>query len=79
MKTTGSDKLRFTLMLCAYNNGRKCRSAIVFKELKKVPKVKFPTGIDIMVAPKGSINGEVMNEWKKSFGKRPGGVFFNIH
>ena len=78
MKSTGHEKTRFTLMLCAANDGRKCRPAIIFKGLKKVPKQKFPKGIDIMVADKGSINKDIMSEWKrKSFGQRPGGIFLN--
>jgi hypothetical protein len=80
LKTTGNEKLRFTLMLCAYNDGRKCEPAIIFKGLKKVPKKeRFPKGIKIMVSAKGSVNGDLMNEWRTSVYKgRPGGYFFNF-
>jgi hypothetical protein len=81
VKTTGSEKLRFSLMLCAYNDGRKCQPVIIFKGLKKVPKKeKFPTGIHIMVSSKGSVNTDLMNDWRTSvYAKRPGGLFLNCH
>ena len=80
IKTTGYEKMRFTLMLCADNLGRKVRPAIIFKNLKKVPNKKFPVGIDIYVSESGSVNRDLMTEWtKKTFGNRPGGLFVNCH
>ena len=60
IKTTNNEKLRFTLILCAYNDGRRCRPAIIFKGLKKVPKAAFPQGIDITVSKGGSMNSDLM-------------------
>jgi hypothetical protein len=80
IKTSNSEKLRFTLILCAYNDGSKCLPAIIFKGLKKVPKCKFPKGIVIMVSESGSINTEILNEWRdKVYGQRPYNLFLNIH
>ena len=80
MKTTGHHTTRFTLMLCAYNDGRKLRPAIIFRNLKKVPNVRFPTGIDVYVTDKGSVTTEIMNKWKDDvFAKRTDGIFLNRH
>jgi hypothetical protein len=81
VKTTGYEKLRFSLMLCAASDGRKCPPAIIFKGLKSVPKKeKFPKGIHIMVSKKGSVNSDLMDDWRtKVYAKRPGGLFFNYH
>ena len=38
IKTTGHEKSRFTLMLCADNQGRKLKPSIIFKGIKNVPK-----------------------------------------
>lgn len=59
--TSGNEKLRFTLILCADNFGRKVMPAIIFK-LANVPKVNVP-GIHIMASPGGSANVELMKEW----------------
>ena len=47
VKTTGHDKTRFTLMLCADNMGRKLKPTIIFRGLKKIPK-GCPEGIHVM-------------------------------
>jgi hypothetical protein len=79
IKTTGYEKMRFTLILCAYNDGRKCRPTIIFKGLKKVPKGDFK-GVEVMVADGGSVNTDVMKKWIKTVWKtRPGNIFLNQH
>ena len=47
VKTTGHEKTRFTLMLCADNTGRKLKPTVIFGGLKKVPK-GCPEGIYVM-------------------------------
>lgn len=71
LKTTGHEKTRFTLMLCAANDGRKCTTAIIFKGLKKVPKKQeFSKGIHIMVSEKGSMTTSLINQWRSSVGQK---------
>ena len=51
VRTTGNEKTRFTLMLCADNQGRKLEPTIIFKGIKNVPK-GCPKGIKIMTGMK---------------------------
>ena len=84
VKTTGHEKTRFTLVLCASNDGQKVMPAIIFGGLKKVPKPKknekqFMHGIHIMVAKKASMDEPTMIDWvRQVFAKRPGGLFLNM-
>ena len=43
-KTTGYEKLRFSVALTILSRGRKFPPLIIFKNLKKVPKGKIPEG-----------------------------------
>ncbi|RWS00839.1 pogo transposable element with KRAB domain-like protein, partial [Dinothrombium tinctorium] len=45
IKTTGHEKLRFTVVLTTYSDGRKCKPMIIFKGLKKVPRCAFPNDV----------------------------------
>ena len=75
LRRTGHHKTRFTLILCASNDGRKLPPAIIFKDLKNVPKPRgkekdcpeniFPKGIHIMASMGGTMNKEHMEEWVK--------------
>ena len=40
VKTTGHDKLRFTVVLTITASGKKLKPMIIFKNLQKVPKLK---------------------------------------
>ncbi|RWS20470.1 pogo transposable element with KRAB domain-like protein, partial [Leptotrombidium deliense] len=69
LKTTGNEKLRFTVILAAMSDGRKCKPMIIFKGLKNVPRCSFPADVVISVAEKGSTNKEKMNEWNRKVWK----------
>ena len=38
IKTTGKEKMRFTLIMAILADGKKCRAMLIFKNLKKAPK-----------------------------------------
>jgi len=59
-KTTGNHKLRFTVVLSMTADGRKLPPMIIFKNLKKVPKDKFPKKILVTVSPGGSMTTDLM-------------------
>ena len=76
-RTTGNEKLRFTVVLTALANGAKLKPMLIFKGLKNVPKGKFPDGCVVTVAKGGSMTGELLQrEWaEKVWRTRPGNLF----
>jgi hypothetical protein len=75
-KTTGKEKLRYTVVLCAMGDGTKLPAMVIFRNLKRIPKGNFPKDVVVQVAQKGSMNSELMNSWKKLvWSKRPQGMF----
>ncbi|RWS23637.1 pogo transposable element with KRAB domain-like protein [Leptotrombidium deliense] len=79
LKTTGNEKLRFTVVLASLSDGRKCKPMIIFKGLKNVPRCTFPSDVVVTVAEKGSTNKELMNEWNRKVWKfRPSALFSNL-
>ena len=76
-RTTGHEKLRFTVVLTALANGVKLKPFIIFKGLKKVPKGDFPPGCAVAVAKGGSMTSEIFKkEWcEKVWRGRPGSLF----
>ena len=61
-RTTGNEKLRFTVVLTALANGAKLKPMLIFEGLKNVPKGKFPDGCVVTVAKGGSMTGSFSNE-----------------
>ena len=53
-KTTGKEKLRYTVVLAAMANGAKLPPLIIFKGLKNVPKGSFPSDVRVEVSQKGT-------------------------
>ena len=76
-RTTGNEKLRFTVVLTALANGAKLKPMLIFKGLKNVPKGKFPDGCVVTVAKGESMTGELLQrEWaEKVWRTRPGNLF----
>lgn len=75
-KTTGKEKLRYTVVLSAMADGTKLKPMIIFKGLKNVPKCDFPKEVVVTVAMKGSMTADLMNTYKqKVWGARPGAFF----
>lgn len=84
MKTTGNEKLRFTVALTAgvkrvgnEFNAVRLPPMLIFKNLKKAPKGKFPTGMAVLGSKGGTmkqtfiVNTFIPKIWKR----RPGGFF----
>jgi transposase-like protein len=59
IKTTGNDKLRFTVVLAFTASGKKLPPAIMFK-LKNNPKGNFPKDIVLITAPCANMRGDLM-------------------
>lgn len=75
-KTTGKEKLRYTVVLSAMADGTKLKPMIIFKGLKNVPKADFPKDVVVTVSMKGSMNSDLMNTYKqKVWGIRPNSFF----
>ena len=75
-KTTGHEELRYTVVLCAMGDGRKLKPMTIFKNLKNVPKGKFPNNVIIQVAKGESMTSELMNTWKREvWGARAGAIW----
>lgn len=64
-KTTGKEKLRYTMVLSAMADGTKLLPLLIFGNLKKIPKGNFPKDVVMQVAEKGTMNSDLMNVWKK--------------
>ena len=84
MKTTGNEKLRFTVALTAgvkrvgnEFNAVRLPPMLIFKNLKKAPKGKFPPGMAVLGSKGGTmkqtfmVNTFIPKTWKR----RPGGFF----
>lgn len=63
---TGHSKNRFTVVLCISAAGTVTRTQIILKGLKKIPKVKLPKNIDLVVSDGGSMTADVMIKWIKN-------------
>jgi hypothetical protein len=75
-KTTGHEKLRYTVVLSAMGDGQKLKPMIIFKNLKNIPKGNFPKDVNIQVAKGGSMTAMLMNTWKREvWSIRPGAIW----
>jgi hypothetical protein len=75
-RTTGKEKIRYTVVLSAMADGTKLPCMVIFKGLKNVPKGRFPNGVTVQVNQKGFMTAELLNKWKECVCKtRPGGFF----
>ena len=59
VKTTGHEKLRYTVVLTQAADGSKLPPMVIFK-LKNVPKESFPPGIVVAASPGGSMTTQLM-------------------
>lgn len=74
VKTTGSDKSHFTVILACLANGTKLKPAVIFKR-KTMPKDKFPSGVIVYVQEKGWVDENVLLKWLNDvWFKRPGAL-----
>ncbi len=63
---TGHRKSRFTVVLAVTASGRVLKSLVIFKNLKKPPKVNLPKNVIITVSKGGSMNTGIMLKWIES-------------
>ena len=74
IKTTGSEKSHFTVILSCMADGTKLKPAVVFKR-KTMQKEKFPSDILVMVQTKGWVDETILMEWlEKVWFKQPGAL-----
>ena len=67
VRSSGNEKTRFTVLLCAFANGNKMIPTIIFKNLTKPPKeCNGIKGAYIEAAKGGSVNEEQMLNWTKN-------------
>lgn len=78
IKTTGNDKLRFTIVLGYTASGEKLPATVIFK-LAKVPKCKFPKDIIVTTATHANMHGDLMlaTYIPQAIRARPGRFFKN--
>uniref|UniRef100_A0A8C3IBY8 HTH CENPB-type domain-containing protein n=1 Tax=Chrysemys picta bellii TaxID=8478 RepID=A0A8C3IBY8_CHRPI len=76
IKTTGHEKIYFTVVLSCLANGSKLPPVVIFKR-KTLPKnMKFPAGVIIRAHEKGWMDENGTIEWlEKVWNKRPGAFF----
>ena len=76
VRTTGNEKNRFTCVLTVLADGTKLPPIVIFKG-KQMPK-NLPSGIIVMMHPKGWMDEFGMKTWfNKVWKKRPGGNEIN--
>ena len=76
MRTTGHEKLRFSVVLTALANGTKLMPMLIFRNLKNVPKGNFPKNCHIAVSKGGCMTTDLMTQWMdKVWQRRPGNIF----
>lgn len=64
VRSSGHEKTRFTVMLCAFANGNKVKPTIIFKNLQKPPKeCANVKEAHIQAIKGGSVNGALMMYW----------------
>lgn len=61
--TTGHEHSRFTVVLCIRMDGKIIKTLIIFKGLKRVPKLILPNDIFVTVSDGGSMNENIMLSW----------------
>lgn len=75
IKTTGHEKLRFTVVLCCLANGTRLPPVIIFKRKTLPKRAKFPSGVIVWAHPKGWMDEQGTLEWlDKVWNKRPGAL-----
>ena len=62
-KTTGHEKLRFTVVLGSLSAGTKLKPMVIFRKLKKAPKGDFSDRIFVTDSMGGSMNYDLMKQW----------------
>ena len=63
-RTTGHEKLRFTVVPTILSNGNHLPTLVIFRKLKNVPPGPFPKDVVVAVNDSGVMTSQMMvNEW----------------
>lgn len=65
VRTTGHDKVRFTVVLSAMADGRKLKPYVVFKGVRAVKELSKETGVIVALSRNGWMNEELTKDWIK--------------
>ena len=66
VRSSGNEKTRFTVILCAFANGNKLKPTIIFKNLTKPPKeCANIKEVYVQASKGGSVTGSLMVDWLK--------------
>jgi hypothetical protein len=63
IQTTGHEKGRFTVVLCAMADGRKLKPYIIFKGVRYIPELKQIQGVVVAMSRNGWMNEELTKDW----------------
>ena len=63
MFSTGHDKSRITVMLCAMANGRKLPPLVLFKGVRKPNPSEIPQGVVVEMSPQSWATEEIIQKW----------------
>jgi len=74
VKTTGSEKAHFTVILSCLADGTKLPAMVIFKR-KTMPKDKLPSGVNVAVQEKRWVDKNLLQQWLKNvWDRRPGAL-----
>ena len=73
VKTTGSEKAHFTVILSCLADGMKLLAMVIFKR-KTMPKDKLPSGVIVAVQKKGWVDKNLFQQWLKDVWDRQSGA-----
>lgn len=74
IRTCGSEKTHFTVVLSCMADGTKLKPMVIFKR-KTLPKEKLPAGVLVTVHPKGWMDESLVGTWlEKVWDCRPGAL-----
>lgn len=63
IRTTGHDKMRFTVVLAGMADGRKLRAFVIFKGVRPVGELMATQGVVVAFSPNGWMNQELTKDW----------------
>ena len=69
VKTTGSEKAHFTVILSCLADRMKLPGMVIFKR-ETMPKDKLPSGVIVVVQEKGWVDKNLLQQWLKNLWDR---------
>jgi len=65
IRTTGHERNRFTVCLCAMADGRKLKPYVVFKGVRPIPELRNVPGMVVSLSRNGWTNEKLTEDWAK--------------